>query len=96
MGKRQKHVTPEGPPYVSEAYTFVAMSAMSRFVSSWHVSKRDEANARSFMESVRSRLCVVPSLVSDGFAPHIAAVDACFGPEVDYVQILLVPPPPRR
>lgn len=86
VGKKQKRVTPEDPPYVGEAYTFVAMSATSRFVIGWHVGKRDETNARAFMEDVRARLCVMPSIVSDGFAPYIAAIGASFGPGVDYAQ----------
>ncbi|MRG95593.1 transposase [Polyangium spumosum] len=86
VGKKQKRVTPEDPPYVGEAYTFVAMSATSRFVIGWHVGKRNEESARAFMEDVRARLCVMPSIVSDGFAPYIAAVGASFGPGVDYAQ----------
>jgi hypothetical protein len=69
VGKKQARVTPQDGPGVGEAYTFVALDASSRFVIAWHVGKRNEESAKTFMNDVRARLCVMPAMTSDGFAP---------------------------
>ncbi|MDI1481456.1 transposase [Polyangium sp. y55x31] len=86
VGKKQARVTAEDAPGVGEAYTFVALDTSSRLAISWHVGRRDEDSARTFMADVRARLVVMPAMTSDGFAPYIAAVGASFGPGVDYAQ----------
>lgn len=82
--KKQARVTPEDGPEVGEAYTFVAIDALSRFAVSYYVGKRDEASTRVFIDDVRRRLVVMPAMTSDGFAPYISAIGASFGPGVDY------------
>jgi IS1 family transposase len=82
--KKQARVTAADSAEVGEAYTFTAMDVSSRFVISFHVGKRDQANADMFMTDLRGRLVVMPSIVSDGFIPYVAAVGQSFGPGVDY------------
>jgi IS1 family transposase len=86
--KKQARVTAEDSAEVGEAYTFTAMDATSRMVVSFHVGKRDQANADAFMADLRSRLSVMPSIVSDGFVPYVTAVGQSFGPGVDFAQMV--------
>lgn len=88
VGKKQARVTPKDGPGVGEAYTFVALDSSSRFVIAWHVGKRNEESAKAFMEDVRARLCVMPAMTSDGFAPYVNAVGTSFGPGIDYAMTI--------
>lgn len=88
VGKKQARVTAEDSPEVGEAYVFVGLDSTSRFVISFHVGRRDQANANAFMTDLRSRLVVMPSIVSDGFVPYVQAVGQSFGPGVDYSQMV--------
>lgn len=88
VGKKQARVTAKDGPDVGEAYTFVALDSTSRFVIAWHVGKRNEESAKAFMNDVRARLCVMPAMTSDGFAPYVNAVGASFGPGIDYAMTI--------
>lgn len=84
--KKQARVTEEDGPEVGEAYTFVALDKTSRMAISFYVGKRDQASTNAFMADLRSRLLVMPSITTDGFAPYVSAVGAEFGPGVDFAQ----------
>lgn len=86
VGKKESRVTDKDPAEFGDAYVFSAMASNSRFILSWHVGKRNEESARAFMADVRSRLCVMPAMTSDGFAPYVNAVEASFGRSIDYAQ----------
>lgn len=86
--KKAKRVTEKDPAEFGDAYVFSAMASNSRFVLSWHVGKRNEESARAFMADVRSRLCVMPAMTSDGFAPYVNAVEASFGRSIDYAMTI--------
>jgi IS1 family transposase len=57
-------------------------------VISFHVGRRDQEHANLFMSDLRSRLVVMPQIVSDGFIPYVQAVGQSFGPGVDYSQMV--------
>lgn len=83
---KQARVQPHHPEGSGEAYTFVAMDKGSRFVITWHIGKRDQVNTNIFAADLRSRLLMMPSITTDGFAPYVSAVGAEFGPSVDFAQ----------
>ncbi len=83
---KQARVRPDHPEGAGEAYTFVAMDKTSRFVITWHVGKRDGASTDAFVADLRARLLVMPTIVTDGFVPYVAAVGAEFGRSVDFAQ----------
>jgi IS1 family transposase len=88
VGKKQARVGPADPPEIGEAYTFVALDASSRLVIAYYVGKRDEPSAQAFIADVRARLRVMPAMTSDGFTPYVPAIDASFGPSIDYGQVV--------
>lgn len=89
VGKKQKRITPGDPPEFGDAYTFVAMESNSRLAISFHVGKRDQKNTDLFMQDLRSRVAVMPKMMtSDGFRPYISAVKEEFGRSIDYGQMV--------
>jgi IS1 family transposase len=83
---KEARVRPDHAPGSGEAYVYVGLDKPSRFVITWHVGKRDAENARAFIADMRTRLTVMPQIVTDGFAPYVAAVGAEFGLSVDFAQ----------
>lgn len=83
---KQARVRPDHPEGSGEAYTFVALDKTSRFVITWYVGKRDAESTDAFVADLRARLLVMPTIVTDGFAPYVKAVGAEFGPSVDFAQ----------
>jgi IS1 family transposase len=87
VGKKQARVLPTDSAEVGEAYVFTALDSTSRFIITFHVGRRDQVNADLFMTDLRSRLTVMPSIVSDGFVPYVTAVGQSFGPGFDFAQM---------
>lgn len=83
---KQARVQPHHAEGSGEAYTFVALDKTSRMAISFYVGKRDQASTDIFMADLRSRLLVMPSITTDGFAPYVSAVGAEFGKSVDFAQ----------
>ena len=89
VGKKQRHVQDgENPAQVGDFWTWVAMDAETKLVPSFRVGKRDSANAHAFMTDLASRLENRVQLSSDGLRAYVDAVEAGFGPDVDYAQIV--------
>ncbi|MDO8751318.1 MAG: IS1 family transposase [Dehalococcoidia bacterium] len=89
VGKKQRHVQDgENPAQVGDFYTWVAMDADSKLVPSFRVGKRDAANAHAFITDLASRLENRVQLSSDALRLYVDAVEAGFGPDVDYAQIV--------
>lgn len=89
VGKKQRHVLDtENPAEVGDFYTWVAIDADSKLVPSFRVGKRDSANAHAFITDLASRLENRIQLSSDALRAYVDAVEAGFGSDVDYAQIV--------
>ncbi|MBI2873238.1 MAG: IS1 family transposase [Chloroflexi bacterium] len=89
VGKKQRHVLDtENPAEVGDFYTWVAIDADSKVVPAFRVGKRDAANAHAFITDLASRLENRIQLSSDALRAYIEAVEAGFGADVDYAQIV--------
>jgi transposase-like protein len=67
---------------------WVALDADSKLVLSYLVGGRGAESARVFMKDVASRLANRVQLTSDGHSDYPEAVEAAFGGEVDYAQLI--------
>ncbi|MCK6588752.1 MAG: IS1 family transposase [Polyangiaceae bacterium] len=85
--KKERRVTENDPPGVGEAYCFIGIDVNTRLVLSYLVGRRDAASANSFIADLRSRLTVMPQIVTDGFAPYVDAVLGSFGASVNYAMV---------
>ena len=89
VGKKQRHITLRDNPWqVGDMWIFVALDPDSKLVPTYRIGKRDARNARAFLSDLASRLSNRVQLSSDALRVYVEAVDAAFGSNVDYGQIV--------
>ncbi len=89
VGKKQRHVRPdEDPNQVGDCWTWVALDADSKLVPAYAVGKRDFPTGVAFIRDLASRLSGRPQISSDGLRIYVEAIEAAFGSDVDYAQIV--------
>ncbi len=89
VGKNQRHVLDiDNPNEVGDFWTWIAIDAETKLVPSYLVGKRDAEAAQALMTDLASRLNNRVQLSSDGLRLYIKAVEAGFGGDVDYAQIV--------
>jgi IS1 family transposase len=87
--KKQRTISPaDNTNSVGDFWTFVALDSESKLVPAFLTGKRDKATAIAFMADLRSRLAHRIQLSTDALPAYVDAVDAAFGSEVDYGQIV--------
>jgi IS1 family transposase len=87
---KQKNVAaakaaPEG---AGDVWTWTALEADFKLIVSYLIGGRDAGYASAFMEDVASRLANRVQLTTDGHRTYLDAVDAAFGADVDYAQLV--------
>ena len=89
VGKKQRHVSSQDDMNtVGDFWTWVALDAETKLVPSYRVGKRDAATAQAFIADLSVRLANRVQLSSDGLKLYLEAVEASFGADVDYAQIV--------
>src|SRR5581483_4077144 len=89
VGKKQRHVSDQDDPdTVGDFWTWVALDADTKLVPAYRVGKRDANTAHAFVGDLSSRLSNRVQLSTDGLKLYIEAVEASFGGNVDYGQIV--------
>jgi IS1 family transposase len=73
-----------------DVWTWTAIDADSKLMISWLVGTRDADAAREFMTDVASRLRSRVQLTTDGHKAYLMAVEAAFGSEIDYAQLVKI------
>lgn len=97
IAKKQAQCLPEDlAEGLGDVYTFVALDADSKLVPSFLAGRRDEVTTTLFMEDLQGRLNKRIQLSSDGWRSYPKAVDAAFGSDVDYGQIVKVFASPEK
>ncbi len=87
--KKQRHVKKdEDSANVGDAWTFIALDADTKLIPAFRVGKRDAENTNAFVADLASRLTTRPQITSDGLALYIDAIEASFGRDVDYGQVI--------
>ena len=87
---KQKNVetakaAPEG---AGDTWTWTGLDADSKLLVSWLVGPRDAGSAYTFVEDLAARLAGRIQLTSDGLRLYLDAVEAAFGADVDYSQLV--------
>jgi IS1 family transposase len=75
---------------LGDTWTWVAICAECRVVPSWLVGPRDGGAAHEFIGDLAGRLAHRVQLSSDGHTPYLEAVEAAFGADIDYAQLIKV------
>jgi IS1 family transposase len=89
---KQKNVetalaAPEG---AGDTWTWTAICADTKLAISWLVGERDATYAHAFIHDVYERIAGRIQLTSDGHKAYADAVEAVFGMDVDYAQLVKV------
>lgn len=89
---KQKNVSPEkaGVFGFGDVWTWVAIDADTKLVPCWHVGRRDGLAAYEFITDLASRLASRVQLTTDGHKSYLEAVEAAFGCEIDYAQLIKI------
>jgi IS1 family transposase len=73
---------------VGDVWTWTAIDADSKLISSWAVGRRDAATGHAFMLDLASRLSTRVQLTTDGHKVHLEAVEGAFGNDIDYPMLI--------
>jgi len=89
---KQKNVTSQmlENGHAGDVWTFVAIDAETKLVPSWFVGRRDAGCAAAFLQDVAARISNRVQLTTDGHKMYLEAVDAAFGGDVDFAQLVKV------
>jgi IS1 family transposase len=78
------------PEEAGDLWTWVALDAETKLVPSWLVGDRSGATAIEFVCDLSKRLANRAQVTSDGHRAYLEAVEAGFGADVDYAQLIKV------
>lgn len=78
----------KAPEDAGDIWTWVALDAVTKLVPSWRVGDRSGATAIEFVCDLSKRLANRVQITSDGHRAYLEAVEAGFGADVDYAQLI--------
>lgn len=91
VGAKEKNASPEQrTDGMGDIWTWTALCADTKLAICWHVGERNAAAARDFIADLAGRLSGRIQLTSDGLQLYVKAVEAAFGGNVDYAQLVKV------
>jgi IS1 family transposase len=71
-----------------DVYTWTGICADSKLMVSWMVGRRDAQTAYLFISDLAGRLAKRIQLTTDGLHVYLNAVEAQFGPSIDYAMLV--------
>jgi IS1 family transposase len=86
--QRNVMLAKKAPKTAGDAWTWVAICADTKLVPSWRVGDRSGATAIEFVCDLSKRLANRVQITSDGHRAYLEAVEAGFGADVDYAQLI--------
>jgi IS1 family transposase len=76
------------PEDAGDLWTWVAIDADTKLVPSWRIGDRSGATATEFVCDLSGRLANRVQVTSDGHRAYLEAIEAGFGADVDYAQLI--------
>jgi IS1 family transposase len=76
------------PEEAGDIWTWVAIDAETKLVPSWRIGDRSGATATEFVCDLSHRLASRVQVTSDGHRAYLEAIEAAFGADVDYAQLI--------
>jgi len=73
-----------------DVWTWTAIDADSKLVPTWMIGSRDADSAVAFVSDLASRLAHRVQITSDCLTVYVQAVDAAFGDNVDFAQLVKI------
>lgn len=92
IGAKDKNVPVDrqGEFGVGSVWTWTAMDADSKLICSWMLGDRSANAAYEFMKDLAGRLANRVQLTTDGYHVYVNAVEAAFGADIDYAQLVKI------
>jgi IS1 family transposase len=90
VGAKQRNVPEEKRGQAGDVWLWVATDADTKLVPHWRVGLRDLQACYLFVRDLAERLEGRFQLTTDGFSPYHQVVDAVFGKEIDYAQLIKI------
>lgn len=89
---KERNVAPEnkGEFGYGDVYTWTALDPDTKLIVSFLVGRRDYAYAEAFINDLAGRLASRVQLTTDGYKPYLKAVDAAFGGDIDFAQLVKI------
>lgn len=78
------------PQVAGDVWTWTALDADTKLIASWMVGDRSGDTAKLFVADLASRLANRVQITSDGHRAYVEAVEAAFGTEVDFAQLIKI------
>lgn len=76
------------PKDAGDLWTWVALDADTKLVPSWRIGDRSGETATEFVCDLSKRLANRVQVTSDGHRAYLEAIEAGFGADVDYAQLI--------
>jgi IS1 family transposase len=76
------------PEAAGDVWTWIAICADTKLVPSWRIGDRSGATAIEFVCDLSKRLSNRVQVTSDGHRAYLEAIEAGFGADVDYAQLI--------
>jgi IS1 family transposase len=78
----------KAPETAGDIWTWVAIDLETKLVPSWRIGDRSGETATEFVCDLSRRLANRVQITSDGHRAYLEAVEAGFGADVDYAQLI--------
>src|SRR5947207_14380605 len=88
VGKKDRNVRLDDSNELGSVWTFCAIDADTKLVPAFKVGKRDRETTCEFVEDLASRMKNRVQISTDGLMAYVDAMEASFGYEVDYAEIV--------
>jgi IS1 family transposase len=88
VGKKDRNLKLDDSNELGSVWTFCAIDADTKLVPAFKVGKRVNATANAFVEDVAARMNNRVQISTDGLRAYVEAIEASFGADVDYAQIV--------
>jgi IS1 family transposase len=88
IGKKDRNVRLDDSNELGSVWTFCAIDAETKLVPAFKVGKRVNATANAFVQDVAARMNNRVQISTDGLRAYVEAIEASFGADVDYAQIV--------
>lgn len=87
--KQRNVMLAKAPPEdAGDIWTWVAIDAETKLVPSWRIGDRSGVTATEFVCDLAHRLANRVQVTSDGHRAYLEAIEAGFGADVDYAQLI--------
>jgi len=87
---KEDHMAEDDPAEWGDAYIWMAIEANTKLVISYLVGKRTAPDAMRFINDLGERVRGRMQLTTDGLKDYLTAVEATFGADIDFAQLVKV------